>query len=903
MLTHMVKVNLLIALLFLTVSCAALSGSGGLAPDVKRDILKTKLPNGLTVILEEDHSAPVAAFQMWVRVGGADETDSEAGIAHVFEHMLFKGTEKRGVGEIAREIEGGGGYINAYTSYDNTVYHLAVASRNFSVGLDVMSDAIQNSAFDPEELRKELEVVIEEIRMNQDKPGRQLFMNLLSNSFTTHPYRRPVIGSVETVSSLTREYILDFFKRWYVPSNMTLVVVGDFDNEAALEEIKDSFRDFAAAPDPHSPRPVEPPQDVTRGAVISYDTVETHLGMVFHIPELKHSDTYAVDIAAAILGQGAGSRLYKRLKIDSDLVHSISTYAMTPKEPGSFFITATLKAENTDATVKAVREEVRRFSLEGPDAGELDRTKVGFESSFIYSRETMQGKANQLGYYETISGDLAFEKKYVEGIRGVTIDDVREVTARYLRGSNMAIVAIVPEKDEGLFTAGTLTALVAASEEAAADAAVVSTKPSPSDSSSTNDDGLTRVELPGGITLIVKEVHTNATFAVSAAFPGGLRFETPETNGIGSFVATMLKRGTKNRTRDDLVKEEEAMAGGVGAHSGRNSAGVSGKFLSRFFDEGLDIFADVVMNPTFPAEEIERVRKDTVASIKSQEDYMPGYTFKLLYKELYGDHPYAMHTSGTIKTVESFTREDLVAYYERVYVPERMVLTVVGDVDTAKVIKKVKSLFRDFSGLPSPMPVLEARTTVGKVIKTGAVKDKAQTNVGIGFMGPIIGTDDSYALSVLSEVLSSMGGRLFVELRDKRSLAYSVSAFSRPGVEPGIFAAYVGCAPDKTEEAIAGIFAELRKVTEEKVTEEELRIAKNAMIGGFDIGFQQVSRQASNITTSELFGLGHDNYKRYAAKVEAVTAEQILEAARKYIDFDSYVISIVGKEVVDGSGG
>ena len=891
------RITLLWLILTVTVSCAAIGGTAGgtstASPETtKRDILKTKLPSGLTVILEEDHSAPVAAFQMWVRVGSADEVESESGIAHVFEHMLFKGTEKRGVGDVSRDIEAGGGSINAYTSYDNTVYHFALASRNFSLGLDVMSDAIQNSAFDPVELKKELEVVFEEIRMNEDKPRRQLFMNLLGTSFSTHPYKRPVIGSIETVGSLTREYILDFFRRWYIPGNMTLVVVGDFDKKEALTEIKESFKDFKRAPDPHRPRPVEPVQKNARAKVMTYDSADTHLGIAFHIPELKHKDNYAIDIAAAILGQGAGSRLYKRLKVDSDLVHSISTYAMTPKEPGTFFITATLDSANTEETVRAVMEEVVRFAASGPDDGELKRTKLGLESSFIYSRETMEGKASQLGYHETISGDLTFEKKYVDGINATTAEEVRRVVGKYIKTENMAIVAIYPTKDgptkDGVVhDADALVEMARGYEESArrtlAEAAAAT-------------DGITKVALPGGGTLIVKEVHSNATVAFYATFPGGLRFETPETNGLGSFVASMMKRGTSSRSRAELIEEEDSLAGGVGAFSGRNSAGVSGKFLSRFFDEGIHIFADVIKNPAFPAGEIEKVRADTIASIKSQEDYMPGYTFKLLYKELYGDHPYSMHASGTIETVEGFTRDDLVEHYKKVYAPERMVLTIVGDVDTASAVKKVKKLFGDFSGgVPSPMPELPVRTSLGRIIETGDVKDKAQTNVGIGFLGPVIGDDDTYAVSVLVEVLSSMGGRLFVELRDKKSLAYAVSAFSRAGVEPGLFGLYVGCAPEKKDEAIEGIFAELKKVIDEEVTVEELRIAKNALIGGFELGFQRVSSQASILATDELFGLGHDNYKTYAEKVEAVTREDVLRVARKYIDLDGYVISIVGR--------
>jgi zinc protease len=857
----------------------------------ERNISKTTLENGLTVILEEDHSAPVVAFQMWVKVGSADESENEAGIAHVFEHMLFKGTDKRGVGEIAREVEGAGGDINAFTSYDNTVYFLAVPSRNFSSGLDVISDAIQNSAFDPVELKKELEVVLEEIRRGEDMPRRKLFKKLLSTAYTRHSYKRPVIGFEGTVKSLTRDYILDFFKKWYVPNNMTLVVVGDFDKQNALSEIKNSFKEFKKSPDPHTPRPVEPPQDQTRAVILSEQVTETHLSLALHIPELKHEDTYALDVLAIVLGQGAGSRLYKKIKIENELVHSISASAMTPKEPGIFFIDATLEAKNVEKTLEEIKGEIEKLAYEGPDSAELENAKINLESDFIYSRESMQGKASQLGYYETISGDLAFERKYVAGIRKVTSADIKSAIGRYLDSNNMTVAVLLPENEKGVLMEKGLIELVKRSEE---NARKTYTK-------ALEAGDIIKVKLENGITLIVKEDHSNETVAFYAAFPGGLRYEMPATNGLGNFIAGMLTRGTEKRTREELVRELEGMAGGISGFSGRNTAGVSAKFLSRNFHKGLEILADVIGNPTFPEDEIEKLRKDIIASIKRQEDNLTGYTFKLLQKTLYKEHPYGMPASGEVETVSTFTREDLISHYKKVFVPKRMVFAIVGDINKDHAIEKVKELFKDFGGKPRPAPEVQEPTLPIEerqedIRTTGDVKEKAQTNIGIGFLGTTISGEDRYAMRILSEVLSSQGGRLFVELRDKLSLAYAVGAFSRPGVEPGMFALYIGCAPEKKDEAIEGIMRELKKVLTEKITEEEIQRAKSALVGGYEIGLQNVSSQASDMANNELFGLGHDYFKRYPAKIEAVSAEDILKTARKYITLEAYTISIVGPE-------
>ncbi|MBI5875509.1 MAG: insulinase family protein [Deltaproteobacteria bacterium] len=480
------------------------------------DVFKTKLDNGMTVILEEDHSARVAAFQMFVRVGSADEDEvKEAGIAHVFEHMLFKGTEKRKVGQIAGEVEAAGGYINAYTSYDNTVYHLAVASRYFDTGLDIISDAIQHSSFDPDELKKELEVVLEELRMGEDDPGRKLYKNIFATAYTTHPYKRPVIGFADIVKTFTREQILNFFKKWYVPNNMVLVVVGDFDKNKALDAVKTSFKDFKSRPEPHKARPSEPVQKELKTSMAGDEIKETHLGMAFHIPGLSHPDTYAIDVLANILGQGESSRLYQRLKQKEQLVHGISTYAMTPKEPGIFFVNANLEAKNVKRTIEEVMKEIYKIRYEGASAAELDKAKLNLESEFIYERETMEGRARQLGYFEVTAGDIAYERKYLAGISRVTSEDIKRIVNKYLKQENMTAALILPKADKDIIGKDDIAS--------AAEAARVSLSAASEQEEAKKANNLKRVEEPAkiklknGITLIVKEDRSPRKFHGSHA--------------------------------------------------------------------------------------------------------------------------------------------------------------------------------------------------------------------------------------------------------------------------------------------------------------------------------------------------------------------------------------------------
>ncbi len=846
--------------------------------------IRAELDNGLTVILEEKHSSPVTAFQMWVKVGAADETAGEEGLAHVFEHMLFKGTAKREVGQIAREVDSAGGYINAYTSYDQTVYHLVVASRYASTALDIISDAVQNSTFDPVELAKELDVVKEEIRMGEDRPRRKLFKSLVGAAYKEHPYGRPVIGTMESVGSFTREGILKFFNKWYAPNNMTLVVVGDFDPDDMLNEIKSTFASFKK--DDNLLRPLRTAEPVQREPAVTIDhqpIAQARMAIGFHIPDVRHKDTFAMDVLALILGQGASSRLYKRLKVDNELVSGLSATAMTPKDPGLFIVRATLDTKNIEETIKAISEELERLKEKGPSEEELKKGRLSLESDFIYERETMEGRASQLGYYETIIEDLNFERSYVNGVNRVNAKEIERVAKKYFTRNNMTISLLLP--DEEMDQVEKRSLLKAAALKSAASHAVSVDKKA---------DDVAVFTLPSGLRLLIKEDHTNPTVAIYATFPGGLRFESAAKNGLARFTASMLTRGTKNRTREELAREVEGMAASIGGFSGRNSWGVSGKFLSRDIYKGLDLLSDLLLNPTFPQVEIERHRNEVLAAIRREKDNLPGYAFKLLRKEHYKSHPYGMPLIGTTETVESFVREDLLGFLDNYARADRMIIAIVGDVDSDDIKTRVADLFIDFKG---DSPILKgpaSESAQDGIRKTGESVDKAQTNIAIAFPGVTVRDEDRFALSILAETLSGMGGRLFVELRDRKSLAYSLSAFSSLGVDPGIFGLYIGTSPGKRDVAVKGIFDELEKLRKDGITAEELERAKSALIGGYEIGLQEVSSRASDMAVNELLGLGHDYHSAYPEKLNAVTRKDVLRVAREYLKMDKYTISIVG---------
>jgi len=862
-----------------------------MAQETIKGIHKIKLENGLTVILKEDHSSPVCAIQIWVSTGSVNETDDEAGITHLIEHMIFKGTKRRGVGEIAQEIESAGGYINAYTSFDHTVYHTVVASRFFDLGWDVLSDAIQNATFDPEELNKEKEVVLEEIKRGEDIPADKLSKTLFATAYKVHPYRRPIIGYRETVKAIDRDMILKYMDKWYQPQNITVVIVGDVDSCEVIPKIKESLTSFKAQTSvslSFSP-PAEPAQTELRTFTLNEDIKDAYLDMAFHIPDVHHEDVYALDVLSFILGEGESSRLSEYVKRKRELVHSISSYAFTPKYPGLLTINATLRTKNTEHTLKAIFEEIERLKYEPPSDSELAKAKLNIEADFIYDMENVEGQAKKLGYFETVWGDFSLETTYLERIREVTSQDIQEVVKKYLNASNLTVGICIPRSETITFTAPQISQWANEVEKNIQERY-----------QKRGSEGIAKVEkvtLNNGLTLLIKENHTVPTFSVRAVFLGGLRFEEQDNNGISNLIAEMLTKGTESRTGTQIAREIESMAGSIRGFSGYNSFGLTGHFLSEFFEPGMELMFDILTHPTFNENELKKAKDIILAKIRMQEDNLTHFALRTFNKTLFEVHPYGMNILGTEDTVKGLTRKDLIDFYSKFAVPQNMVLAIVGDVNKDQAIQKVKELIGD-----SPSPPYNPPTIVPplppKAIKTNSIiKEREQVHIVLGFLGTTLSHEDRYSLEVVNAILSGMGGRLFTDLRDKESLAYSVTSFLRPGLDPGAFGVYMATSPEKFSEAVEGIKRELRRLTQEKVTQEELSRAKRYLIGTHEIGLQTNSDQAFDLAHNERYGLGYNFGERYVKGIEAVSAEDVLKIAQKYIRLDKYVLVTVGPRV------
>ncbi len=881
---------------FLTFIVMTMQSNGIRAEELAPHLYKTIFENGQTVVVKEVPGSNVVTVQIWVKAGSVYEDPAEAGITHFIEHMIFKGTPTRGPGALAEAIEGGGGRINAYTSYENTVYHATLSARHWALAMEVLIDAVLHSIFDPEELEREKKVVLEEVGMRNDRPNIKLFQELLSTAFKVHPYRLPVIGNIDTIKSFNREAILSYMEKHYQPKNMAVVVVGDVNNDEVLDLVRKQMGSLNNGGFKQPSLPEEDMPASPRLFSIEADINQPQLAMAFPITRFADPDTPVLDVISNIVGHGETSRLYRSLRDEKRLVYSIDGSAFTPHDPGLFEIFAVLDEKNMDAALEAALVELFRLKYFQVSNEELTRAKRNLESDFIFNLERVEGQARVLGSFEFMAGDPR-EDEYLEAVRAVTVDDIQQVAAKYFVGERLTVGSLIGPGSAYTLDESGLNRLIENAESAARI----------SDSASLLEDtylsGVHRFTLDNGLKLLVREDQSVPTVAIRAVFPGGLRAETPADNGAFAFISDLLPKGTESMSAQEIAVKVANMAGGLSGFNGKNTYGIKADFLSRFFEEGLLLVKDVIRTPAFDPAEAEKIRAQLLSQLKQQEDSLTGLAFKEFNKVLFDGHPYSLNTIGSEDAIKSFTVDSLNKKYESHASPDKLVLAVSGAVEARKVHELVEQYFGDWSErgdtlqsdiqeeiLPPYRPLAPRKIEISR--------DKEQVHLVIGFLGTTIDSADRYSLEVLEMVLSGQSGRLFTELRDRQSLAYSLSSFSLLGLDTGAFGIYIGTSPDKKEQAIKGIWEELNRVRESSVSETELTRAKNILIAQYELGLQTHSSQALEMALNETYNLGQDFGNRYIEKIEEVDVNSVLAVARKYILPDNFVMVSVGAQAV-----
>ncbi len=841
-----------------------------------------KLPNGMNVILSPKSSAPVVAVNVWVGVGSADETAEEAGLAHVHEHMLFKGTKRRGSGEVAMEVEGAGGYINAFTSFDQTCYYVVMSSRFMEKGIDILADVIQNSEFEADELGRELEVIQEEIKRGIDDPQRVATQCLFDVSYTKHPYKLPVIGTKESVDSFERKDVLNFFNKHYVPENMTLVLAGDFEIENAKAMIE---KHFTGKQTDYTPfvRPKEPTQTETRVAIETKDLKESHLRVGFHIPNILHEDIPALDILSVILGSGEVSTLHQKMVRSEKIATSAGAGAYTPKDAGIFLGVADYQLKDDQTHEQLLNSLVDVFWEVGENpisSASISRAKNILESQEVFGRQTIEGIAMKLGRSFITTGDTNFEEQFYNAVSKTSEADLRRVARKYFKPENCSIALVCSEDRKP--------------EEKALLDVIRKSFENRQKSENKAATGIRR-ETFGDLTILVQEDHSVETFAIRAITMGGLRFENKENNGISSMLSDLLTQG--NSTHDALAFATEAESRATSIHgiSGRNTIGMGMSGLSKHLEFTRDMFIDSLTNPSLDEEEIKHSKHIQLLDIKAREDKIGAVNFDRFTAAFFGNHPYAMSSIGSEESVPRLERKSINEFKNKMF-NSPWVVSIVGDVNGDEMIAYFKDALADFVG-PKKSIKIEAGRVEGRHFHIGNL-DREQAFVSVGFDAPVIGSGDQYTMEIVNSILSGQGGRLFMELRDKQSLAYSVYSNMLLGIERSAFMVNIGTSPEKVEQAISGIVSELKRFAND-VSDEEISRAKTYLAGTHDIGLQRNGTRSMAFALDELYAKDFDRTLRYADDIEAVTKDAIVNFAKNYFNFENVVFAVTKPEGVE----
>jgi zinc protease len=835
-------------------------------PSIPPGVTLTTLDNGLTIIVREDHSAPVVSAQAWCGAGSIHEGKwLGAGLSHVLEHMLFKGTTTRPGSRIDQEVQEAGGYMNAYTSFDRTVYHIDVPNTGAAKAIDILCDIMQNATLPPDELAKEMDVIRREMDMCHDDPGRRASRRLFETAYTKSPYRFTIIGYPDIFNEVKPDDIRSYYTEKYAPNNVFYVVAGDVKNSEVVAQIKAAYAGRKARAMPPMVLPLEPRQTAAREIVEESPVELGHVHMAWHIPELRHGDVPVLDVLSVLLGSGRSSRLFQQVREKQGLVHHVDAWTYSPGLPGLFGVSAVVDGGQFAAARDGMLAEIEKVKSQLVSAGELNKAVKQFISATLSSRKTMEGQAQNLGGNWLSANDLNFSERYLEAVKQVTAAEVQRVARHYLTPENLTLYALLP--------AGAAPKPEAEAEE-------------------NTDHPVQKIELANGLKLLVKEDHRLPFVEFRAVFQGGVLAENTANNGTTMLLAKLLIKGTATRDAETIATEIESVGGHLDSYGGNNSFGLNTEVLSSDFATGLNLLADVILHPAFPADELEREQELQIAGIRSRRDDLLKSASMAMRGALFGAGGYGLDSLGTEESVAKVSVAGLRAFHQKLAVPNNCVLAIFGDVKVAEARAAVEQAFgnwqpgegvqRSTSGTHHP--------TTRRVTEN---RDKKQAVLVIGFPGTSMENEDRYALDLVQECCSDLGSRLFLRIREELGLAYYVGAQNFSGLVPGYFAFYTGTEPAKAALVEQELLKEAELLRTEGLTEAELKRAKAKIIGQKKIARADLGNLASTSALDELYGLGFDRTDLDNAKYEAVTLEQTRAVAQKYLLPDALVVAVV----------
>jgi len=819
------------------------------------------LSNGLTVIIQENHVAPVATVRCFVKnTGSAFEGPYlGAGISHLVEHIVSGGsTTRRSEAQIRQMIERFGGASNAMTSDDMTMYYIDCPAKDVETAIDLLADCMQHVRFEPAEVQREHAVVRQELADGLVQRGRVLWELFEQTMYQVHPVRHPTIGYLDPLSRLTREDLIAFYRSRYVPNNQVFVVVGDVDTEKVLSAVVRHWAGTPRGSETLIPMPQEPPQLTPREAVRQMEGKMVDMILAWPTVELTHPDLFALDVAAAILGEGDSSRLVQELKHQRGWVLSIRTASYTPHYVrGWFGVIATAPPEHYEQAADEILRQVYRLRDEPVSPVELQKAKKQKAAELVLDQQTVQAAADSLGRSFLATGDPLFDKHYVAGIQKVTAAQVQEVARKYLTPDRLNRVLIVPP---GL------------APKAAAE------------SPSAPETPIRLVRLPNGLRVLLKRQPHKPMVNIQAAVLGGSLEDSPQTAGRASLVAAMLDKGTRQMTAAQIAEFFDRIGGRFSTVGGRNTILASLSVLREDFPEAAAVFAQCFLEPTFPADQFAVAQKLALAGIARRADNPQQELLELFHASLPPTTPYHIMPGGTLEAVQRLRPEDLRAYHERYFTPGNMAVSVFGDIDPDEALEIVKKHFGRLPEKQSPPIDFRRPNALEQDILRHKQTSKQTGMVLLAFAGPSLSDEKEYAaLTVLDAILSGYsypGGWLHEDLRGA-GLVYMVHAFLMSGPAPGYFVVVAQTAPDKIPEVLSRIRAHLDRARRGEISEDEFHRAVEMILALHAQENTTPAEQAQQAILYELFGLGYDYEAKFPDRIRSVRREDVVAVAQK----------------------
>ncbi|HYW51789.1 MAG TPA: pitrilysin family protein, partial [Gemmatimonadaceae bacterium] len=816
---------------------------------------------------------------------------------HVLEHMYFKGTPTRGPGEIATATKEVGGWLNAHTIYDATTYITVLPSARWERGLDIQFDAFAHSSIDADELRRELEVIIQEAARKQDTPGAVTSETLYELLHDRHRMRRWRIGREAGLRTFTREMVHGFYRNWYTPTNSILAIVGDVDAEAVTAAVGERYGRLPAHDPLPNHGPEEPRWSGARYRVLTGDVQQAHASMGWRTVGPLHPDSPALDVASAVLSTGRASRLYRAIR-ERGLAMSASAYHYTPTQLGVFAVGVVGADATLDQAMAAAWQQVRTLQRQGPTADELERVKHILRTRRLRNEESMEGQASELVAWEALGG-IDVGESYWNAVDAVTSADVQRVLAAWCTDDTAAVVSYRPDGSAPLAADG--PALIDAWNASAHDALLIEARTPPSPIAAAHAPAFeARVgdvhvfRTAQGVPVLVRR-KTGARIAHMGCFVhGGAVHEL--TTGLTSLMMRASVKGTAARTAGQVAEDAERLGGSVSASASKELLGWSISVPLDDVAAAAALLADVVQQPQFPDDAVRTEQAQMLTELRSCRDDMLRYPLAIARQALFSGHTYGIDALGTAESVAALTADAVRDWHARSVLRGESVLAIVGDAEPALLASQVSSAFTMLH--PGRSASVVAPAMIAAPVEIVEERSKQQSAVAMLFRGPARRDDARFAAALMTGVASGLGGRFFESLRSRQSLAYSVFVSTSTLREAGMISSYIACAPEREMEARAGLLSEFALLRDAPVDGVELERARTYAIGMHALRQESAGAQLGDMVDAWISGAGLAELETEVTQLQSVTAHDVQAIVRDWCDPARRV-----EAVVRGTGG